>query len=295
MSVERPLLRVRSADGARIAIFGLEPPRPDGPFAEDAFRGPDAARGQAVALLLVHGSGSDHSTWRVTGPVLAGRHRVYALDRRGRGASGEGPAWSAGLEVDDLVAAAGTVGAHADMPVVVVGHSFGGRLSLAAAAHGAPLAGVVAIEAAPAAPGDPSRAGHEDLLAGLRADVERGDDDAVLARFLREVAGLPPAELASFRATPLWSQRVPTAPTVVRELDAALHDPSLAAEALIGGSMPVLQVVGTASPRWFMEAAATLDARLPAGTLHRIDGAGHGLHHTHPDELAAAVEAWLAG
>jgi pimeloyl-ACP methyl ester carboxylesterase len=152
----------------------------------------------------------------------------------------------------------------------------------------------VAIESAPMVGGDPSRVEHEALLAALREDVARGEPDAALARFLMVGAGLPAAELEAFRATPRWAERVRTVPTVVRELDAALHDPALGMDALVTG-VPVLQLVGTTSPRWFRDAAAALDARLPSGRLHPIDGAGHGSHHSHPGALAAAIESFPGG
>src|SRR4030067_47509 len=42
-------------------------------------------------LLLVHGTTADHLTFRVVGPMLGRRRRLHAIDRRGRGASGDSP------------------------------------------------------------------------------------------------------------------------------------------------------------------------------------------------------------
>lgn len=48
-------------------------------------------RGSGPALLLVHGTVADHSTtWRRVVPILERRFTVHAMDRRGRGESGDG-------------------------------------------------------------------------------------------------------------------------------------------------------------------------------------------------------------
>jgi pimeloyl-ACP methyl ester carboxylesterase len=86
---------------------------------------------------------------------------------------------------------------------------------------------------------------------------------------------------------------VATVPTILRELDAALHDPQVAADALAGVRVPVLQLAGSRSPRWFRDGAAALDARLGDGRLEVLDGARHGAHHTHAALLVEAVERFL--
>ena len=39
---------------------------------------------------MVHGTCADHSAWENVVPLLADRFTIYAMDRRGRGASGAG-------------------------------------------------------------------------------------------------------------------------------------------------------------------------------------------------------------
>ena len=136
-----PFLQVPSTDDARLAVFetlaGDAPPRHQ----------------EAIPLLLVHGSGSDHTTWRVAGPLLAARRPAYAIDRRGRGASLDGAVYTAGREVDDLVAVADALAAARGRPIAVFGHSFGGRLALAAAPGTRAIERVIAYESAPAVGG----------------------------------------------------------------------------------------------------------------------------------------------
>ena len=227
--------------------------------------------------------------------MLADRHAVHAIDRRGRGDSGDGAGpYAIGLELDDFAAVADTLAADTGGPVDVLGHSLGGRIALGASLRSRSIRRVIAYESAPGstlrAPGE-----RDELLEALRADLVRGDNDALLARFMTEAVGMPPADLAAFRADPIWALRSAAAPTIVRELDAADAAPEVSLDALAAVGVPVLQVAGSASPASFREAAAALDARLPDGRLAVIQGARHAAHHSHPAELLAVVEAFLAG
>ena len=268
-----PAVVADSRDGARVAAFAVAGPVSHG-----------------RPLLLVHGTGSDHTTWRVAGPLLAATRPTWAMDRRGRGGSTDGPAYGAAREAEDLAAVADALAAHHGEPVAVLGHSLGGRLALAAALRTRAIDRVIAYEGAPTP--DEARA-DAPLLARLQADLERGDPGAVLARFLTEAAGLPAGELEAFRANPLWPVRVATAPLIVRELDAALSDPAIGLEALAQVTVPVLQLTGTVSPPAFREGAAALHARLARGSLAVIEGAGHAAHHAHAPALVAAVHPFL--
>jgi pimeloyl-ACP methyl ester carboxylesterase len=49
--------------------------------------------GSGPSLLLVHGVMSDHRRWRII-PLLEPSFTMHALDRRGRGESGDASAWS---------------------------------------------------------------------------------------------------------------------------------------------------------------------------------------------------------
>ncbi len=268
---EEPAFEATSRDGTPIAVFadGEGPRRP---------------------LLLIHGTTSDHRTWRVVGPMLAAEGRVVAMDRRGRGASGDAVPYAAERELEDIAAVVQRVG-----PIAVVGHSLGGRLALAASQRTHAIRAVVAYESAPL-PGDAPEGFETDrLLDELKGDLARADLDALLARFMTEAVGMPPDELAAFRANPIWPARASTAPTIVRELDAAAHDPAIGFEALTRATVPVLQLVGGDSIRSFRDGAAALDQRLADGRLQVIDGARHGAHHSHPEAFVAAVRAFVDG
>lgn len=271
---DRPSRLVRSSDDVPIAVFSA---------------------GAGPALVLVHGTTADHRTWRVLGPMLAPRFTLHAVDRRGRGASGDGHGpYAIGLELDDLAAVADAIATAGGVPVDVLGHSLGGRIALAASLRTPSIRRVIAYESAPGsalrAPGE-----RDELLETLREDLARGDNDALLARFMTDAVGMPPPDLAAFRADPIWPLRSAAAPTIVRELDAADAAPEVSMDVLATVRVPVLQVAGSASPASFRQAATALDARLADGRIAIIDGARHAAHHSHPAQLVALVEAFLAG
>src|SRR5262245_50756825 len=195
---EEPARVVPSADGTPIAVFA-------------------GGKGPAAPVLLVHGTASDHRTWRVVAPLLAGERRVFAMDRRGRGASGDGPGYAVERELEDVATAAEAVAGATGGSVVVIGHSLGGPIALGGGPWTLAIRAVLAYESAPL-PGDASEVREtERLVEALRGDLARGDLDALLARFMTEAVGMPAADLAAFRADPIWPVRASTAPTIVRE------------------------------------------------------------------------------
>ena len=277
---------VVSPDGTPIAVF---------------------SSGEGPPLLLVHGATADHTTWRSVGPVLERTFRLHAVDRRGRGASGDGPGYSIEREYEDLAAVADALADGAGAPVDVVGHSYGGRCGLGAALLTPSIGRLVVYEGAPSPSGAGAGgaggagaggatatgyrpAGVERRIAEL---VEAGDRDAALETFMREIVQMPPADLAAFRADPIWPVRAAAVGTTLRELEGEAS-PAASLEALAGVAQPVLPLLGGQSAAPFRVATAALDARLRDGRVVVIDGARHAAHHTHVDAFVAAVDSFLA-
>src|SRR5262245_32171992 len=98
---------IRSKDGTIIAVerSGMGPP-----------------------LVLVHGTSADHTRWKPLLPRLEAHFTVCAVDRRGRGGSGDAPGYSITLEFDDIAAVIDALGE----PALLLGHSYGAVCSLEA-------------------------------------------------------------------------------------------------------------------------------------------------------------------
>src|SRR5690349_21505021 len=164
---------VRSTDGTPIAVFSSGPP---------------AADPISPSLILVHGAAADHTTFRVIGPRMAERYAVHAIDRRGRGGSGDTLPYAIEREFEDVAAVADAIASEGKGPVAVIGHSYGGRCALGAALLTDAIGAVVCYEGAPTPPGvDYGEPGLADEL----AELDRAGAPALLLEtFLRRVVGM---------------------------------------------------------------------------------------------------------
>ncbi len=110
---------------------------------------PVRAWGQAdrPGTVLVHGAAANAGWWDHIGPLLAdaGDRRVVAVDLSGHGDAGTRTRYSIGAWADEVLAVAADP--VAGRSAVVVGHSLGGMVALAAAAE-VSLGGVVAVDSA---------------------------------------------------------------------------------------------------------------------------------------------------
>lgn len=247
------------------------------------------ASGSGPPVVLVHGAAADHTTWRVVGPRLAERYTVWAMDRRGRGASGDGPGYDVEREFEDVAAVATALATESGSPVPVVGHSFGGRVALGAALDGA-ISRLVVYEGAPApAEARYGRRGTTDQLARL---ADEGRNEELLETFLREVVGMSEPDLAAYRVNAVWPARVAAAPTIVREIRAEASS-AAGLDALARVIVPVLQLLGSESTEVFGRSTRALDERLLDGRVAVIEGARHAAHHTHPEVFLELVSAFL--
>jgi pimeloyl-ACP methyl ester carboxylesterase/GNAT superfamily N-acetyltransferase len=252
----------------------------------------DFTSGTGPPLVLVHGASADHTTFRVVGPRLAKQFAVHAIDRRGRGASGDTPPYSIEREFEDVAAVASALAAETGAPIDIVGHSYGGRCALGAALLTDDIRRVVSYEGAPTPPGE--RYGDADVLAELRALDAADDPPGVLSTFMTRVVGMDEDGLSRYRQDPVWPLRVGAAHTIVRELESEAESAGAGLEALGRVRQPVLQLLGGDSRPEFGAATRVLDARLADGRVAVIPGARHAAHHTHPEAFVAAVTTFLA-
>ncbi|HEY4633757.1 MAG TPA: alpha/beta fold hydrolase, partial [Candidatus Limnocylindrales bacterium] len=194
-----PDLIAVSADGTPIAAFRSGDP--GGP-----------------PLVLVHGSAADHTTFRVVGPTLGATHDIVAMDRRGRGASGDTMPYAIEREFEDVAAIVHAVARDRGIDAVdVFGHSYGGRCALGAALLTPAIRRVISYEGAPTPPGE--QYGDAAIARDLAAMARSGELERLLETFLTRVVGMTADELARYRADPIWPRRVAAAGTIARELD----------------------------------------------------------------------------
>jgi pimeloyl-ACP methyl ester carboxylesterase len=218
------------------------------------------------------------------------------MDRRGRGASGDGPSGSAYAiehEYEDVATVVETISVASGSPVDVLGHSFGGRVALGAAPLTINMRRLVTYESAPAAPGTSFEL--PGLVARLRELESAGDRTELMRAFMTEVVGMTAEEFAAFQANPVWPIRLAAAHTLVRELaaEAGEGDEAMIRRLASGVRVPVLQLLGGESRDVFAAGTAALDRALPDGRIVVLPGQKHAAHHGDPDRFVAEVERFL--
>jgi pimeloyl-ACP methyl ester carboxylesterase len=83
--------------------------------------------GQGSPLVLVHGTAADHGRWAPVLPAFEQRFSVCAIDRRGRGGSGDPEDhYAIEREFEDISTVVDSVG----VPAVLLGHSYGALCAL---------------------------------------------------------------------------------------------------------------------------------------------------------------------
>lgn len=245
--------------------------------------------GKGPALVLVHGTTADHTRWHKLLPLLEPRVTVYAMDRRGRGASGDTAApYSLVEEAFDVAAVVDAVAEETGGPVDVFGHSYGAHCALEATLCTTAMRRLVLYEPAIHAITPPGwLARMEDLLAQDRREE-------VVVALLGELAGLTAEQLERSKADPSWAGRVAAAHTVVRETraeDEYRFDPNRFATLRV----PTLLLAGSETATDLAASTDTLAAALPGARKVEMAGQGHVAMLTAPELFVAELLGFLLG
>jgi pimeloyl-ACP methyl ester carboxylesterase len=255
---------VKSGDGGSIAVWveGEEPP-----------------------LVLVHGSVSDHTVFAPLVGELRDEFTIFAMDRRGFGASRDDPGYSAEREFSDVAAVVDAVAARTEELVVLFGSSWGASCALGAARDLPSLRALVLYEPSLGlrhAPGSIDR---------IEERIAAGDNEGVLVEMGTE-AGLTEDQIAERRAAPNWPQRVASVATVARE--ARIEEGwDWQSERVAGIAVPTLLLTGSETPPALAEVTSLAATAIPAARVHVLAGHGHVAHVSEPGLVAQVLRNWL--
>jgi pimeloyl-ACP methyl ester carboxylesterase len=257
---------VGSADGTRIAYW---------------------RSGQGPPLLLVHGATADHTTtWRFVRAPLEQHFTLYAMDRRGRGGSGDAAAYELQREAEDVAAVVDSI----DEPVSVLGHSHGALCAIEAALLTTNMRALILYEGVPLRGVDVCRPEVNDRLEALLA---AGDVDGMLTAMLRDVVEMPSEEIALLRSQrEAWAVRLANAPTLPRELRANERY-VFAPERFSRMSTPTMLLVGGDSPARELADAHGVARALPDAQVVELPGQQHAVMYTEPDLFVREVLRFL--
>lgn len=240
--------------------------------------------GSGPALLLVHGTTADHTRWAPVLPLLEPYFTVFAVDRRGRGGSGDTLPYDMMREFEDVAAVADAIG----RPVFVVGHSYGAICSLEASLLTRNVSRLILYEppvgVSMSAPDVPDR---------MQPLIDAGELEPALELFFREVVRVPDDELNALRQRPMWQGRIKLAPTIPREL-ALDHSYRFDAGRFASLQTPTLLLLGGDSPEVFRRAVERIAAALPDSQVVVLPGQRHAAMDTDPAGFVRAVRRFLS-
>jgi pimeloyl-ACP methyl ester carboxylesterase len=246
--------------------------------------------GEGPPLVLVHGSGTDRTTWDGVVDDLARDHRVITYDRRGYGRSRHRPVRDHRVHARDLRAVLEQV---AGGPAAVDGWSSGGNIALAtAAAHPGLFSALVVVEA----PFHGLRHADRRVLAtALRLEVTqaRGRRLPAAEVFYRFGSALRSGGNSYDRAPEEVRRNLrDNAGPVLAEWDphpfGVMHE-HVPLRTVTGIPVPVTWVLGEESLPWLAGLHDRVVRRRPDVRTIRIPGAGHLAHLDQPAAFAAAV------
>jgi len=242
--------------------------------------------GDGPPLVLVHGSVSDHTVYAPLVGELRDEFTIFAMDRRGFGASPDGPGHSAEREFSDVAAVVVAVATRAGKPVMLFGSSWGASCALGAARDLPLLRALVLYEPSL---GQRYPAGSIDRV---QERIAAGDHEGAMVEMARQIAGLTEVQIAERRAAPNWSQRVATAPTMVRE--ARIEEGwDWESERFDGIVVPTLLLTGSETPPGLAEVTSRTAAAIPGARVHILAGHGHVAHVSDPGLVAQVLRDWL--
>lgn len=245
--------------------------------------------GHGQPLVVVHGGTADHTRWQTVLPYFEPHATVHAVDRRGRGASGDGPDYALEREFEDVAAVVDTVAEATGGPVDLVGHSFGALCAVGGVALTSSVRRLVLYEPAGWSPDDAIAPEMIDKLDALLAEGRRED---LLVAFFREAVHMPESELALLRDLPAWQSRVAAAHTVVRELwaiESFEYDNTMLAKVAV----PTLVLVGSESPAGVRSLCERVADAVPQAELGVLAGEQHVAIDTAPELFAETVLAFI--
>jgi pimeloyl-ACP methyl ester carboxylesterase len=242
--------------------------------------------GEGPPLVLVHGTSADHSRWKPVLPALEEHFTVCAVDRRGRGGSGDSEDYSIEREFEDVAAVVDSLGE----PVNLLGHSYGALCALEAALLTSNVRKLVLYEPGMNVTGE--QIYPPGFIDRLDALLETGDWDGVISTMFRDLVEMPQEEVEYLRSLPAWQERVKAAHTVPRELRADEHY-HFVSERFEDLSAPTLMLEGSDSPAFLKAADKAVDEVLPNCRIVVMAGQGHAAMDTATDLFTREVVRFL--
>jgi len=249
--------------------------------------------GRGEPLVLVHGGGgSDHKRWEIAGfrKLLADHFKVYAVDRRGRGESGDSPEYSLEKEFEDIAAVIDFI----DEPVVLFGHSYGAQIGLETALLTDNIRKLILYEPVFKIEGVKYDIFSEEFFNRMQKMIDEGNSEGALVIFMKEIVNLTEEELETYKSSPNWKERVDATHTITRE-EIATKNYQFDLSRFKELRTPTLLFSGTESPTLFKEVTKVINEVLPNSKIVNLEGQGHVAMNLVPEILLQEILSFSKG
>jgi pimeloyl-ACP methyl ester carboxylesterase len=257
---------VRSADGTLLAVW---------------------VEGRGPAVVMVHGSIADHTTFDPFVEILRDNLTTFSMDRRGFGASGDGDVYAIERDFEDVATVVDTVAARTGGPVALWGHSYGANCAMGAAARTGNVHHLVLYEPSLGLAYPPGS------IDAIEAAVARGDREEAIVTVLQDILEMTDDEVDALRSSPLWPVRLAAAHTVPREC--RVEDGWVYAPGQFDGiTAPTLLLAGSDSVTEVTKATHQAAAAIPNAEIRVLDGHGHLAHKTDPAMVDALIRDFIS-
>lgn len=242
-------------------------------------------RGTGPGVIFIAGAGPHRAIDPVTTQTaeMAAEHGVSTLvfDRLGRGESGAEGRLDLDRELEAIGALLDEIGGHA----ILVGHSSGCSIALAAAARGLAVDGLALWEA----PLGGTEGGAQAWSDEVERRIDAGDLEGALEHYMKD---MPPEWLEGAKASPEYQQMVAQVVTCRADGQSlAWAESAPLAQLLASVTVPVLAMYGTQTFPEMPLAAAAIAQAAPNGTEKEVPGAQHSWE---PGPMAAELVAFTA-
>ena len=238
--------------------------------------------GKGPPLVLVHGATADHTRWLPVLPEMEKHFTVYAVDRRGRGKSGDAEPYTIDREYEDVAAIVDSIPG----PVNLLGHSYGAICSLEASLKTSNLGKLILYE-------PPIHTDAEEKQSSITIDrinlcLRNEQREKALLIFLQEIVGIPPEEISILRSLPSWPPRVAAAHTIVRE-EKSIRSYIFYPQRFSHMEIPTLLLLGGDSPPFYHAAIEALRGAIPNNRVRIMPGQRHAAMDTAPGLFLSEV------